>query len=168
MLGIDGAKTANTIGLLPITRGKYPKGNINAMTIDILTVTDLKKYFVIGHSGILKREPITVKAVDGISFTVREGETFGLVGESGSGKSTVAYTTIGMYRPTAGGISYRGQNLFEGNKARPLGLKKEIQIVFQDPGSSFTAGRRIGRSRSSGCWRWSSCRRITCTSIPRC
>ena len=110
---------------------------------DILTVTDLKKYFVIGHSDILKREPITVKAVDGISFTVREGETFGLVGESGSGKSTVAYTTIGMYRPTEGSISFRGQSLFDGNKGRPLALKKEIQIVFQDPGSSLNPRRTI-------------------------
>ncbi len=113
------------------------------MTTDILTVTNLKKYFVIGHSGILKRKPITVKAVDGVSFTVKEGETFGLVGESGSGKSTVAYTTIGMYRPTAGNISFRGQNLFEGNRTRPLALKKEIQIVFQDPGSSLNPRRNI-------------------------
>jgi len=113
------------------------------MTTDILTVADLKKYFVIGHSGILKREPITVKAVDGISFGVREGETFGLVGESGSGKSTVAYTTIGMYRPTEGSISFRGQSLFDGNKERPLAIKKEIQIVFQDPGSSLNPRRSI-------------------------
>jgi peptide/nickel transport system ATP-binding protein len=111
--------------------------------IDILTVTDLKKYFVIGYSGVLNREPITVKAVDGISFAVREGETFGLVGESGSGKSTVAYTTIGMYRPTEGSISFRGQSLFDGNKTRPLALKKEIQIVFQDPGSSLNPRRSI-------------------------
>jgi peptide/nickel transport system ATP-binding protein len=113
------------------------------MTTDILTVTDLKKHFVIGYRGIIEREPITVKAVDGISFTVREGETFGLVGESGSGKSTVAYTTIGMYRPTEGSISFRGQNLFDGNKARPLALKKEIQIVFQDPGSSLNPRRSV-------------------------
>jgi peptide/nickel transport system ATP-binding protein len=113
------------------------------MTTDILTVTDLKKYFVIGHSGILKREPITVKAVDGISFAIREGETLGLVGESGSGKSTVAYTTIGMYRPTEGSISFQGQNLFEGNKRRPLALKKAMQIVFQDPGSSLNPRRSI-------------------------
>ena len=113
------------------------------MTTDILTITDLKKHFVIGHSGILSREPITVKAVDGISFAIRKGETFGLVGESGSGKSTVAYTTIGMYRPTAGSIAFRGQNLFEGNKRRPLVLKKEIQIVFQDPGSSLNPRRSI-------------------------
>jgi len=113
------------------------------MTTDILTFTDLKKHFVIGHKGILNRETVTVKAVDGVSFAVREGETFGLVGESGSGKSTVAYTTIGMYRPTAGTISFRGQNLFEGNKARPLALKKDIQIVYQDPGSSLNPRRSI-------------------------
>ncbi|MDH7487506.1 MAG: ABC transporter ATP-binding protein [Anaerolineae bacterium] len=112
------------------------------MSADILTVTDLKKYFVIGQSGLLKREPITVKAVDGVSFAVREGETFGLVGESGSGKSTVAYTVVGMYRPTAGTITFRGQNPFA-NKTRPLALKKEIQIVYQDPGSSLNPRRSI-------------------------
>jgi peptide/nickel transport system ATP-binding protein len=110
---------------------------------DILTATDLKKYFVIGHSDLLKRKPITVKAVDGVSFAVREGETLGLVGESGSGKSTVAYTTIGMYRPSAGAIRFRGRDLFEGNKPRSLALKKEIQIVFQDPGSSLNPRRTI-------------------------
>ena len=113
------------------------------MTTEILTIADLKKHFVIGYSDVLRRESITVKAVDGISLTVREGETFGLVGESGSGKSTVAYTTIGMYRPTEGGIRFRGQNLFEGRKPRPLSLKKEIQIVFQDPGSSLNPRRSI-------------------------
>jgi len=110
---------------------------------DILTVTDLKKYFTIGHTGTIKREPITVKAIDGISFAVREGETFGLVGESGSGKSTVAYTTIGMYRPTEGTIDFRGQDLFPPKKKRPLSLKKEIQIVFQDPGSSLNPRQSI-------------------------
>ena len=113
------------------------------MTSDILDVTDLKKYFVIGHDGVVKRVPITVKAVDGISFTMREGETFGLVGESGSGKSTVAYTIIGMYRPTAGQMKFRGRDLFEGKKRRPLALKKEIQIVFQDPGSSLNPRQNI-------------------------
>lgn len=117
--------------------------NADAMTTDILTVTDLKKYFVIGHEGVVRREPITVKAVDTISFTMREGETFGLVGESGSGKSTVAYTTIGMYRPTAGQIRFRGRDLFEGRKRRSLALKKEIQIVFQDPGSSLNPRQNI-------------------------
>ena len=110
---------------------------------DILTVSDLKKHFVIGYQDLLRREPITVKAVDGISFTVKEGETFGLVGESGSGKSTTAYAVIGMYRPTSGSIRFRGQNLFEGRKDRSQRLKKEIQIVFQDPGSSLNPRRSV-------------------------
>jgi peptide/nickel transport system ATP-binding protein len=110
---------------------------------DILTATDLKKYFVIGHTGWPKREPITVKAVDGISFAMHEGETLGLVGESGSGKSTVAYTTIGMYHPTSGSLKFRGQDLFPANEKRPLRLRKEIQIVFQDPGSSLNPRRNI-------------------------
>ena len=81
--------------------------------------------------------------MDGVSFSVREGETLGLVGESGSGKSTVAYTTIGMYRPTSGTLQFRGQNLFTADGKRPLHLKKEIQIVFQDPGSSLNPRRNI-------------------------
>lgn len=113
------------------------------MPSDILTVRDLKKYFTIGHTGTVKREPITVKAVDGITFAVREGETFGLVGESGSGKSTVAYTTIGMYRPTEGTMNFHNQDLFPPKKKRPLSLKKEIQIVFQDPGSSLNPRQNI-------------------------
>ncbi|GAI94824.1 unnamed protein product, partial [marine sediment metagenome] len=69
------------------------------MTNNILFVDQLKKHFFT-YQGI-------VKAVDGISFFIKEGETFGLVGESGSGKSTVAYTVVGMYRPTKGKIIYK-------------------------------------------------------------
>jgi len=116
---------------------------VDNLKTEILTITKMKKYFTIGYRDIFKRRPITVKAVDGISFTVKEGETFGLVGESGSGKSTVAYTTVGMYRPTAGHISFRGQDLFEGKNGRSLSLKKEIQIVFQDPGSSLNPRRSV-------------------------
>ena len=110
---------------------------------DLLEVRDLKKYFVIGHEGILQREPITVKAVDGVSFTVCQGETLGLVGESGSGKSTIAYTIVGMYQPTAGSAYSCGRDLFANGRARPLSLRKEIQIVFQDPGSSLNPRQTI-------------------------
>jgi peptide/nickel transport system ATP-binding protein len=113
------------------------------MSGDLLTVTDLKKHFIVGHRGIVAREPITVKAVDGVSFAVREGETFGLVGESGSGKSTVAYTVVGMYRPTAGDIAFRGESLYEKGGKRRSDLRKEIQIVFQDPGSSLNPRRTV-------------------------
>ena len=115
---------------------------MNLAAPDILRVTDLKKYFVIGHKGTVNREAVTVKAVEGVSFTVQQGETFGLVGESGSGKSTVAYTTVGMYRPTAGAIYFEGQDLFAAAE-RPMPLRKAIQIVFQDPGSSLNPRHNI-------------------------
>lgn len=115
------------------------------MSAPILTVAGLKKHFVIGHAGTLKRRPITVKAVDGISFDVREAETFGLVGESGSGKSTIAYITVGMYQPTEGTMRFRGNDLFERGLDRPLSLRKEVQIVFQDPGSSLNPRRTVGQ-----------------------
>ncbi len=113
------------------------------MSADLLTVSDLKKHFIVGYRGIVAREPITVKAVDGVSFAVREGETFGLVGESGSGKSTVAYTVVGMYKPTAGDIAFQGQSLYGRGGKRRADLRKEIQIVFQDPGSSLNPRRTI-------------------------
>lgn len=113
------------------------------MSDSILTVSELKKHFVIDHEGTIRRTPVTVKAVDGISFELKEGETFGLVGESGSGKSTVAYITVGMYHPTSGSIVFRGEDLFANPKGRPMAFKKEIQIVFQDPGSSLNPRRTI-------------------------
>lgn len=84
-----------------------------------------------------------VKAVDGISFSVKYGETFGLVGESGSGKSTTAYTVMGIYAPTDGEINFEGVDLSTGIKKRPKSLKKKIQIVFQDPGSSLNPKRTV-------------------------
>jgi len=105
------------------------------LTNNILTVEQLKKYFFT-YQGI-------VKAVDRISFSVEEGETFGLVGESGSGKSTVAYTVVGMYRPTEGKIVYRRKDISQESKKRPHTLKKEIQIVFQDPGTSLNPAMNI-------------------------
>ncbi len=109
----------------------------------LLEVKDLKKSFVIGYHDVLHRKPITVKAVDGVSFMVRRGETLGLVGESGSGKSTIAYTLVGMYQPTSGTASVRNQNLFSNGKARPRSLRKDVQIVFQDPGSSLNPRQSV-------------------------
>jgi peptide/nickel transport system ATP-binding protein len=113
------------------------------MSGEILTVRNLKKYFAIGHSDWPKREAVTVKAIDGISFSMQEGETLGLVGESGSGKSTVAYVTVGMYQATSGTIKFRGEDLVGTGAARPQHLRKEIQIVFQDPGSSLNPRSNI-------------------------
>lgn len=101
----------------------------------ILDVQNLKKYFSTTQ-GI-------VKAVDDVSFSVKYGETFGLVGESGSGKSTTAYTIIGIYEPTSGVIYFKRNKITTGVKRRPEEIKKELQIVFQDPGSSLNPRKNI-------------------------
>ena len=113
------------------------------MSEPILQIKDLTKHFVVGHKDWRKRHPITVKAVDGVSFDLYPGETFGLVGESGSGKSTIAYLVAGMHAPTGGEMMYKGNRLNSAEGKRPISLKKEIQIVFQDPGSSLNPRRTI-------------------------
>jgi len=115
--------------------GFLKKGEIKLANNNILTVKNLKKYFIT-QQGI-------VKAVNDINFSIKEGEIFGLVGESGSGKSTVAYTIAGSYQPTEGEITYRNQGISNESKKRPKELKKEIQIVFQDPGTSLNPARNI-------------------------
>jgi peptide/nickel transport system ATP-binding protein len=105
----------------------------------VLEVRCLKKYFATSKKGVY------VKAVDGIDFEVYKGDVFALVGESGSGKSTTAYTVMGMYEPTAGKIFYRGQDISKIHWKRPMELKKEIQIVFQDPGTSLNPSKTVAQ-----------------------
>jgi len=107
---------------------------------EILKIEKLKKYF---HIGKDKKGPIYVRAVDGVDLNIKYGETLGLVGESGSGKSTIAYTVVGMYRPTSGQILFKGKNIGMEASRRSLSSKKEIQIVFQDPGSSLNPRQTI-------------------------
>lgn len=107
---------------------------------EILKIEKLKKYFYIGKN---KQGPIYVRAVDGVTLNISNGETLGLVGESGSGKSTIAYTVVGMYHPTSGKILYKGKNISVEAAKRALSSKKEIQIVFQDPGSSLNPSQTI-------------------------
>jgi len=110
---------------------------------NILIAKNLVKYFPINLSGIFKKKYIVVKAVDGIDFSVKKGECFGLVGESGSGKSTTAYMTVGMYAPTSGSLVFKGEDIARPAVKRSMHLKKDIQIVFQDPGSSLNPRRNI-------------------------
>ena len=105
----------------------------------ILEIKDLKKYFPLAQGK-------TVKAVDGVSMKLFKGETLGLVGESGCGKSTIAYTVVGMYGATDGEVLYKGTNLAAKGYKRTLEQKGEIQIVFQDPGSSLNSRRTIEKS----------------------
>jgi len=101
----------------------------------ILEARDLKKYFFT-KQGV-------VRAADGVSFTIREQETLGLVGESGSGKSTVAYTIMGLYPATSGTLLFKGESITGETRKRSKALKRDIQIVFQDPGSSLNPRRTI-------------------------
>ncbi len=101
----------------------------------ILEVIHLKKYFKVSL-GI-------VRAVDDISFNVKYGETFGLVGESGSGKSTTGHVIVGMYAPTSGKILFKGQDISVPAAKRPRHIKKDIQIVFQDPASSLNPSKTV-------------------------
>jgi oligopeptide/dipeptide ABC transporter ATP-binding protein len=101
----------------------------------ILTILDLKKYFKTNYG--------LVRAVDGVTLSIDEGETLGLVGESGSGKSTTGHLVVGMYSPTSGSIIYRGKDISSTADKRPKDLRNEIQIVFQDPASSLNPSKYI-------------------------
>jgi len=115
------------------------------MTPPLLTVTDLKVHFPIRRGFLFDRTVGHVKAVDGVSFEVEAGKTLGLVGESGSGKSTTAYATLQLLRPTAGSVLFEGQELtrLRGEKLRRM--RREMQIVFQDPFASLNPRLTVGR-----------------------
>lgn len=97
----------------------------------LVEVKDLKQYFPIS-TGFMKKTPL--KAVDGVSFSIKPGETLGLVGESGCGKTTVGRTLLHLYEPTSGEILFNGEPVTKNNINR---LRKEMQMVFQDPYSSL-------------------------------
>jgi oligopeptide transport system ATP-binding protein len=108
----------------------------------LLEVRHLVKHFV-RKQGFL-RPPSVVKAVDDVSFTIDEGEMFGLVGESGSGKSTTGRCILRLIEPTSGEVLFRGQNVLEFSTERMRQARRDLQIVFQDPYSSLNPRMRVG------------------------
>ncbi|HED23963.1 MAG TPA: dipeptide ABC transporter ATP-binding protein [Firmicutes bacterium] len=108
----------------------------------IIEAQDLKKYFT-KSTGLAARS-LTVKAVDGVSFDIKPGETLGLVGESGCGKTTVGRTLIGLYRPTAGKVLYKGENLYRRDGTLPDKYRRQMQMIFQDPYSSLNPRMTVG------------------------
>ena len=109
----------------------------------LIEVTDLRKFYPV-RKGILGRTVGQVHAVDGISFSIGIGETLGLVGESGCGKSTVGRAVLRLIEPTSGAIKVRGQDITHLPKAAMRPLRRQMQIVFQDPFSSLNPRIRAG------------------------
>ncbi len=110
----------------------------------IMEVDQLQMHFPIMAGTVLKRQVGAVKAVDGVSFHIRKGETLGLVGESGCGKSTTGRAILQLYRPTGGQVHYKGTDLaqLQGEDLRKM--RRHLQIIFQDPYSSLNPRMTIG------------------------
>lgn len=115
-----------------------PTGN------ELLVVQDLTKHFSIRQGIVFQKEVATVKAVDGISFSLRERETLGIVGESGCGKSTLVRCVLKLLEPTSGRILFNGQDITHFSRQEMQPLRRNMMIVFQDPYASLNARKRVG------------------------
>lgn len=116
---------------------------------DLVVVKNLVKYFPI-RSGLLQRVTAWVQAVDDISFTIRDGETFGLVGESGCGKTTIGRTMLRLIEPTSGSVTFDGQEVFKLRGREMKEMRRNMQVIFQDPYASLDPRMPIGESVMEG------------------
>jgi len=114
------------------------------MANDLLVVEDLKKHFPVTRGIIFQKQIGAVRAVDGVSFTVREGETLGVVGESGCGKSTMARCVMRLLEPTAGKVVFDGRDITKLSRAEMRPYRREMMMVFQDPYASLNPRKRVG------------------------
>ncbi len=109
----------------------------------LLNVEDLKTYFTV-KKGLLRRTAGYIKAVDGVSFSIRKGQTLGLVGESGCGKTTAARTIIHLIPATSGSVTFGGLDVLEADKKQLRAIRRKITIIFQDPYSSLNPRMTVG------------------------
>jgi ABC-type oligopeptide transport system ATPase subunit len=110
----------------------------------LLEVEDLRKWFPVRRGLLIERTVDYVKAVDDVSFEINEGETLGLVGESGSGKSTTGYSVLQLLKPTGGSVQFMGKELTTMSRNDLREIRREMQIVFQDPYSSLNPRMTVG------------------------
>src|ERR1700690_630034 len=134
----SGRGTGRRVGVPPscLVTAMAEAGAANVTCAAVLEVRDLKKHFPV-RKGLLQRASGTVFAVDGISFTIAQGETLGLVGESGCGKSTVGRTILRLIEPTGGSIRIDGRDITHLSKTELRPYRRQMQIIFQDPFSSL-------------------------------
>jgi len=111
----------------------------------LIEVTDLVKHFPIKEGLLIDREVDQVRAVDGVSFSVPRGQTLGLVGESGSGKSTVCRVMLQLLRPTSGSVRFEGEEIAGLSRRQLQPLRREMQMIFQDPYASLNPRKRVGQ-----------------------
>lgn len=116
---------------------------------DLVRVKNLVKYYPV-RSGVFKRTVGWIQAVDGVSFSIREGETLGLVGESGCGKSTIGRTMLRLLEPTSGVVEFDGQDIFALDRSAMKAHRRDMQIVFQDPYASLNPRKPICDSIMAG------------------
>lgn len=113
------------------------------MSQELLRIEGLEMYFPI-KKGVFQQTKGYVKAVNGVSLTVKKGETLGIVGESGCGKSTLARTMLGLLKPTAGDILFEGESILDFNHKQMHQLRRDIQMIFQDPYASLNPRMQVG------------------------
>jgi oligopeptide/dipeptide ABC transporter ATP-binding protein len=111
---------------------------------ELLVVEDLKKHFPVTRGILFQKQVASVKAVDGVSFTVRSGETLGVVGESGCGKSTMARCVMRLLDPTGGKVEFEGRDITRLSRADMRPIRREMMMIFQDPYASLNARKRVG------------------------
>jgi oligopeptide/dipeptide ABC transporter ATP-binding protein len=128
-----------------VTAGSPSPAADAAGDVPVIETREVTKHFSAGRDALGRARP-TLKAVDGVSLTIRRGQTLALVGETGSGKTTFGRLLLGLYRPTSGDIRYRGESILDRRSPTARAVRRQVQGVFQDPYSSLNPTMTIGQS----------------------